>query len=264
MRRTVSALPSYILPIPGRLETLEGAPELPPQLDFVVLTSSSDSRTDDGYRRAYVDTAANLLTALVQQGQAPKRILVASSTGVYEQAGGEWINEDSPASPQYFTGKRLLEGEQVILSGPFPSTIVRFAGIYGPDRIRLLSRVARGEEVRLEGDPIYTNRIHRDDCAGIFRMLLGHDYPRSVYVGVDHEPVERSELLCWLAEQLGVPVPPVVSGADLSARLLRSNKRCSNRAIVEAGYQFRFPTFREGYGRLIEEIKASSRSEHPI
>ena len=57
-----------------------------------------------------------------------------SSTGVYAQTHGEWVDEDSPTEPVRYAGKRLLEGERLLLSGPFPATIVRLAGIYGPGR----------------------------------------------------------------------------------------------------------------------------------
>jgi len=236
-------------------ETLEN---LPKSIDFVVYCASASGRSDEAYRAAYVEGPENLLAALERQGQAVKRVFFTSSTGVYGQTDGSWVDEQSATEPESFTGKRLLEGERVFRDGPYPATIVRLSGIYGPGRTRLIDSVRRGEAVCREGAPTYTNRIHRDDCAGVLKFLLERaststETVHDTYVGVDDEPVDRCVVLRWLAEQLGAPEVPVEASGEEGGRIRGSNKRLSNRRLKELGYRFRFPSFREGYGAMLRE-----------
>jgi nucleoside-diphosphate-sugar epimerase len=238
-----------------RPKTLEG---LPKGIDFVVYCASASGRSDEAYRAAYVEGPKNLLAALERQGQAVKRVFFTSSTGVYGQTDGSWVDEESVTEPESFTGQRLLEGEQVFRDGPYPATIVRLSGIYGPGRTRLIDSVRRGEAACQDGPPTYTNRIHRDDCAGLLKFLIEKtlEDPEAVqdtYVGVDDEPVDRCVVLRWLAQQLGAPEVPVEAEVEGSPRRKGSNKRLSNRRLKELGYRFRFPSFREGYGAMLRE-----------
>ncbi len=75
--------------------------------------------------------------------------------------------------------------------------------------------------------------------------------PEPLYIGVDHEPAGESEVLHWLAAQLGLPPPRVVKSPDSGPRRHRGNKRCRNIRLVRSGYVFRYPTFREGYGAML-------------
>lgn len=235
--------------------TLEG---LPKGIDFVVYCASASGRSDEAYRTAYVEGPTNLLAALERQEQRVQRVFFTSSTGVYGQTDGSWVDEESVTEPESFTGRRLLEGEQVFRDGPYPATIVRLSGIYGPGRTRLIDSVRRGEAACQEGPPTYTNRIHRDDCAGVLKFLIEKtlEDPEAVqdtYVGVDDEPVDRCVVLRWLAEQLGAPEVPTEAEVEGSSRRRGSNKRLSNRRVKELGYRFRFPTFREGYGAMLSK-----------
>ena len=108
---------------------------------YLVSAGGSD---DPHYRRAYVDGPRALVEALAGQAKPPGRIVMVSSTAVFAQQAGEWVDETSPTEPTHFSGRRLLEGEQVIRSGPIPATVVRLAGIYGPRRTRLVERVRSG------------------------------------------------------------------------------------------------------------------------
>ena len=123
------------------------------------------------------------------------------------------------------------------------SVVVRFAGIYGPGRTRLIDRVRAGKPCAAEH---YTNRIHRDDCAGVLRHLMLLEHPAPLYLGADHEPATQCEVTEWSAERLGLP-PPVRTGT--SSR--RSGKRCRNARLVSSGYAFEHPSFREGYRAML-------------
>ena len=219
--------------------------------DYVVYLLSSDERSDAAYRQARVEGLDNLIEALGVFDAPPLRLLYASSTGVYPHSDGNWVDEDTPVIPGSVEGSRLLEGEARARACPFPSTVIRFAGIYGSGRIRLLRKVARGEPTCSEGPPVYSNRIHVEDCAGVLEHLMQLEHPRELYVASDDEPVDRCELARWLATALGVPPANPLPREEAHAD--RSNKRCSSRRLKESGYRFLYPTFREGYGKIIRQ-----------
>ena len=217
---------------------------LPASLDAVVYAVSAGGYDEARYRAAYVDGLQNILDALRASSPRLKRFIFVSSTGVYAQSDGKWVDEDSPAEQTHFSGATLLEGERIAQACPFPSTVVRLGGIYGPGRTRLIESVKNGSAT-LPSNPAYVNLIHRDDCAGIIRHLLTTPNSSALYLGVDNEPADRREILTWIANQIGATVPPVEEGAA-SARSQRGNKRCRNARIRAAGYAFKYPTFREG------------------
>ena len=263
LRRNPSKLPETITPVEADLmspgagaasSALRAA--LPANLDFVFYTVSPAGSTDEAYRAAYVEGPRNLLDALAAGQDGIRRIIFVSSTGVYAQSGGEWVDEDSPTRPESFSGKRLLEGEQLVLGGTghsgeppensFPGTVLRLAGIYGPGRGRMVERLLEGA-----GDPEgYTNRIRLEDCAGALRHLMLLEDPEPVYIGSDYDPAERRVVREWLARRVGTN-PPEVAG-DAAGNRRGTSKRCSNRRLVGSGYVFRYPTFREGFEDLLD------------
>jgi nucleoside-diphosphate-sugar epimerase len=256
LRRHTDAVPPSIRPLAADLTVPETLEALPPGLDVVFYTASADASDDDSYRAAYVEGLRNLLHALDNQRQPLRRVFFTSSTGVYAQASGAWVDETSPTEPAEFSGLRVLEGERLLLGGLFPATVLRLGGIYGPGRTRLIDRVRRGLAVCPDGPPLYTNRIHRDDCAGALRHLLTLAEPASLYLGVDHEPVEQCEVLRWLAAQLGVSPPRLEPPSGSEVRRHQSNKRCSNAKLVASGYVFRYSSFRDGYMALLDEERS--------
>ncbi len=251
LRRNPESLPQAIhglcadLTVPGSLASL------PENLDRVFFTAAPDRHDDEAYRTLYGDGVRILLQCLVEQGQQPQRVLFTSSTAVYEQKDGEWIDEDSPTQPCGYAGQRLLEAERLLAGGPFPSVVVRLAGIYGPERARLVDTVRNGAAAYADGPPRYTNRIHHDDCAGVLRYLAFLDDPDPLYLASDDEPADDRTILTWLAGQLGAPEPAIRPAAELSSWTRGSNKRCCNRKLRQSGYRFRFPTFRDGYGAML-------------
>lgn len=231
----------------------EGGPPLPDvPLDWVFYTASADASTPEAYRRAYVDGPRGLLRALVAAGQSPRRVLFTSSTGVYHQQDGEWVDEASPTEPLTFSGQILLEGERLFLEGPFPATVVRLAGIYGPGRTRLLEEVRSGRAVVRPNERRILNLVHRDDCAGALAFLAAQDTPAPVYCAVDGAPAPRAEVLAWLAARAGVTLAADASPPDTGAPVMHGGfRRVSNRSLRGAGYAFRFPTWRDGFGALM-------------
>ena len=249
LRRSEAPVPAGAHAIRADLLDVDCLRALPSRIEGVCYTASADGGDDRAYRSAYVDGLRYLLAAL--DGHPIRRVVYASSTGVYAQTAGEWVDEESAAEPEHFSGRRLLEGERLLLRSHFPATVVRLAGIYGPGRSRLIERVCRGEAVIPGGSPVYANRIHRDDCAAVLRHLMILPRPDPLYVAADHEPADLATVLRWMAERLGAP-PPRVEAAETGMRYGRtSNKRVRNARLLASGYRFRYPTFREGYGELI-------------
>lgn len=250
LSRRPSDLPAAIQPLAADLTEPGSLRNLPGDLDAVAYTAAAAAGTEEAYVDAYVRGLHNLLAAL--EGRDVRRVLFTSSTAVYGQTGGEWIDESSPTEPAHFSGKRLLEAESLVRNGPFPGIVLRLGGIYGPGRTRLVRQVQSGEARRPAG-PGFTNRIHRDDCAGAIAHLLSVESPEPVYLGVDHEPADLGEVMRWLAAELGVAAPPVEEHPP-EGRRARANKRCRNGRLVASGYRFRYPTFREGYGELVPSL----------
>lgn len=255
LRRRIELLPPTIHPLRADLCLPGSLTSIPPALDFVFYTAAAERRDDTAYEAAYVTGIRNLVTHLVATRQTLKRLFFTSSTAVYAQTGGEWVDETSETSPQEFSGRRLLEGETLLQRGPFAATVVRMAGIYGPGRTRLIKQVQRGEAVCRLGIVRYTNRIHRDDCAGVLRHLMALDPPDTLYLGTDHEPVDESEIFRWLAEQLGFPAPHLEPNVVTAKGRFQSSKRCQNSRLLQSGYSFRYPTFREGYEAILAEME---------
>ena len=245
LRRNTGVLPSVIRPVAVDLKKEIPPGDLPSAPDYVFYTASADGSDDEAYREAYVDGPRNLLRALISRGEPVRRLFFTSSTGVYGQSGGEWVDESSPTEPATFSGRRLLEGERVVLDSPFPAAVVRLSGIYGPGRTRSMERAS---EICADDGPVYTNRIHRDDCAGALRHLMLLPTPEKLYVGVDHEPADRRTVAEWLAGRRSAS-----PNKNPSSTNRRTNKRCSNARLVASGYEFRYPTFREGFSALLEE-----------
>jgi len=218
-------------------------------IDAVVYAAAAAGADDEAYRRAYVAGLANVVEWADAQGMRPPRVLFTSSTAVYAQTDGSWVDEDSPTEPTHFSGVRMLEAERLVTGAG--GIALRLGGIYGPGRTRLVDGVRAGRATLRTGPPRWTNRIHRDDCAGAAHHLLLHPDGAGAWVGVDHEPADERTVLDWLAARLGVPPPRRTAAPGPAPDRAATNKRCANRKLLASGYRFRYPTFREGYAALL-------------
>ncbi|MCF6345673.1 MAG: NAD-dependent epimerase/dehydratase family protein [Thiomicrorhabdus sp.] len=245
LRRNVDALPDCIQPIEENLTT--PIDNLPPNIDYVFYMASAGKYKDSAYYQAYVLGLKNLIEALKEH--PVKKLFFISSSSVFGQSEGEKVDESSPTDDSIFSTKRLLEGEEVALNSNLNATVVRFGGIYGPGRTHLIDLIQEGKAHCMEG--VWSNRIHSEDCAGMLSHLLTcHEKEPcsvdSLYVGVDNEPTLSCEIYDWLAEQLSAPEPDRKEPSEAS-RLMRSNKQISNAKIRALGYEFKYPTYKEGF-----------------
>lgn len=248
VRRSAGSLPDGTPTITADLTDERSLDAVPADIHTVVYAASADGRSEATYRAAYVTGPQTLLRFLARRGDRVQRRILLSSTGVYSQLDGSWVDEDTPTQSRG-TGALLEEGEAAWLSQSGSAVVLRLGGIYGPGRRRLIDRVLAGEAECPSGEPIYSNRIHVTDIVGAIEHLLTLHDPAPLYLGVDDEPAETGEVIRWLAQQTGAPAPRTGP-----AEPVRSNKRCRNRRLVEAGFRFRYPTFREGYSQVLEEL----------
>ena len=252
LRRNISRLPVGVSGVAGDLFSEDCPPTWPVgAVDYLVYCAAATDHDEAGYRAAYVDGLRHVLGWLEDYGQVPERLLFVSSSSVYEQKDGSWIDETSPAQPSAYSGRIMREAEQVALDSGIPASVVRLTGIYGPGREWLLTQVRRGYRVAVD-PPLYGNRIHADDAAGLLAFLLNADRQgvalQDCYIGVDDAPAPLAEVVAWLREYLGV----TEWAEDASVRRTGS-KRCSNARIKALGWQPRYPSFREGYAAILAD-----------
>lgn len=227
--------------------TLTPLAALRPDLVLVVMTPGGF--TDAHYLRSYVDGLRHLLQVIDRS--ALRHLLWVSSTGVYHQDDGSVVDEHSPTEPTGFSGRRLLEAEQLLDQSGIAYSCIRFGGIYGPGRDRLLRQLRDGRCTRAE--PVrYSNRIHRDDCVGALDFLLQRAAAGRaldpLYVGVDAEPAPIAQVEQWFATYLGIDYTALTAG---DGELRGGNRCCSSSRLQALGYRFRYPTYREGLPTLI-------------
>lgn len=250
LRRNINQLPQGIhgLAIDMTQEDAVGTGLSHQSYDILVYAAAATEHSEAGYQAAYVDGFTYVLNALAKP---PQHIFFTSSSGVYHQNNSDWVDETSPCKPSRFSGQIMLQAEQNVLSSPCPATAVRFSGIYGPGRNHLLKRV-QGGDVAPATPEQFSNRIHRDDCAGVLQHLItkvaNGESIADCYLASDDCPVTMYETTHWLAQELGVEI----TTETLSRRA--GSKRCSNQRLKESGYAFQYPSFKEGYRELIKTL----------
>lgn len=223
--------------------------------DIILITMTPSARTDEAYRQAYVKTCQRLIDALNEQGVRPRLILFMSSTAVYAQDRGEWVDEDSPTTPLSFSGQRLLEAEQQLLTSGYASCILRSSGIYGPGRYRLIEQVVQG---RASLSPTYTNRIHIEDCVGALAHLIQMSRQTPLapcYILSDTQPTPMADVVRWISHQLGREYQ-----ATQAMPNERGNKQVSSRRLQQTGFRFNYPDFRAGYTTLVKAYLADQQA----
>ena len=231
-----------------RAESLTG---LATDFDYVFYILAPDQRELSQYQAIYVTGLTNLQQHFSSAPVKPLWLMV-SSTSVYAQTQGEWVDESSPAEPRNPTSALIRQAEHQIHSSNPKNICVRFSGIYGPGREYLLRMAQHAPQIQY-APPSYTNRIHAADCVGVLSFLVAQHLQGQVldncYLASDDHPAALWEVISWLGKQLHYP-PPVAQTLGEGAE---QNKRCRNRRLKALGYQFLYPSYQEGYGELLRK-----------
>lgn len=254
LRRDPTRLPEGFMSYAGDY-TVSGAldfvAELQPQ--YIVATFNPSDRSEKGYFQGFAGGAENLLAGL--GSHRPRQILLASSTRVYSENAGGWVDESAALAIADPRAQAIIAAERALLESVHPVSVIRFAGIYGHRGGRLLERIKRGEVSPREPQQ-FSNRIHRDDCAGFLCHLLecaetGRKLA-PVYNGVDDLPAPQFEVDSWLAAALAQRISTAESSlARAHSPLVSVNKRCSNHLLHEVGYALHYPDYRSGYRAVL-------------
>lgn len=246
-----------IHPLVGDVTRVEDLTRLPDPFDWVANCVASNGGGPAEYRSVYLRGTQNLIEWLAPT--PVKKFLYTSSTAVYGQNDGSMVDETSPVQPTAETAQILVETEKSLLQAAsrrrFPTVILRFAGIYGPDRGYWLRQFLR-QESRIEGKgERILNMIHRDDVVGSIIAALENGRPGQIYNGVDDEPITQLDLLTWLAGTLGKSLPPSAPEDENVRKRGNTSKRISNHKLkVELGYRLKYPSFREGCALELQRL----------
>lgn len=182
-----------------------------------------------------------------------------STTGVYGDRQGEWVDEASPLQPTTARGERRLAAETAWRELGLPLHIFRLAGIYGPGRNQLVS-LRDGTAKRIVKKGQIFSRIHVADIAGVLEASMARLNPGQAYNVCDDEPCPPQDVVTFAAELLKMSPPPEIpfDEAELSP-MARSfyaeSKRVANRRIKdELGYRLIYPSYREGLTALLATL----------
>ncbi len=199
------------------------------------------------------DTDTRMQRVLAHLDSVPEYVVYISTSGVYGDCGGGWVDESYPLAPETDRARRRVDAETQLRAWCEHAVVLRAPGIYGPGRLPV-ERVHAATPILRDADAGWTNRIHVDDLAGIAYLAGQHHWPSNAYNASDGRPTRMSAYYDALAELLGVAPPPQVDWAvaerEFSAMrlsFLRESRRLSNdRLCREMGYRFVFADFRSG------------------
>ena len=252
LRRHPPAEQGAIQWVQGDLSDPASLDGLPEGITRVVFLPAPDAREESAYRAVFVDGLRHLFGALDRA--ACRRVVFISSSAVYGEHEGAWIDETTPPEPLGFNGRVLLEAEQWLGLQAVSSVVLRLAGIYGPGRLQLIERLRSGQARVPRDVPHWANRIHVDDAADAIVHLLMLDEVLPLYLGTDDTPLPLDVLYDFLAREMDISLPH--AGAAPTGI---GSKRLSNARLRESGFVVRWADAREGYAALLK----SSPSPQP-
>jgi nucleoside-diphosphate-sugar epimerase len=243
-----------IKPVQADLAEMNSLAELPVKQSIVIylVPPPGDGETDPLIRNFLAAVSADAL---------PEKLVLLSTTAVYGDCHGEWINESHPVNPQTARGQRRLDAEQAVNDWSkktgVPSVILRVGGIYGPGRLPI-ARLEKGLPILKEAESPFTNRIHQDDLAQICVAAAERGKAGEIYNVSDGLPGTMSRYFKDIAQAHGLPLPPEVSLEEaqkvMSAGMLsylKESRRLDNRKLVEElGVVLQYPDLQAGLAQM--------------
>jgi len=203
------------------------------------------------------DPRMKVFLGMLDRGRPPLRIVYISTSAVYGDCRGEWINEEQPVNPSTTRGGRRLDAERRIMDWCGATgcewTLLRVPGIYGPGKLPL-ERLHHGLPVLREADAPYTNRIHVADLAAICVAAMHSPTTNTIYNVSDGHPSTMTDYFFRVADAAGLPRPPEVSREEAQRVLspgmlsfLNDSRRMDNtRLLKELGVTLRYPDLETG------------------
>lgn len=181
-----------------------------------------------------------------------------STTGVYGDHGGGWVDEQTPLTPGTKRGQQRVLAEQQWQALGLPLHIFRLAGIYGPGR-GPFAKVRDGSARRILKPNQVFSRIHVDDIAQTLAASIAHPNPSQIYNVCDNDPAPPQDVIAYAAHLLGLPTPPAENWEDadmtpMARSFYAESKRVRNDRIkTELGVALIHPDYRAGLKSLLEQ-----------
>lgn len=223
--------------------TLESSySKLPRDIDYVIFAVSPDSSSTDSYQIAYIEIL-NLSLEFAKKLSSLKKYIFVSSTGVYGVDNGSWVDELTIPDPIKATSKIIMQAENLMQTSGLKHVILRFGGIYGAGRYRMIE-VAKAGNINLK-EKEFSNRIHVEDCSNLIKFSI--DNLEGTFIGVDCAPCDKNEVILWIREQLNLDK----NMTEINATKIKG-KRCSNKKILDLGFNFLYPSYKEGYQQILQ------------
>lgn len=218
--------------------------------DFILYSLSADEQSEKSYRRNYVEGLKQVIKSIKYINNF-QHLFFVSSTSVYGDNNDQFIDEFSETSPKNFRGTILLEAENLLNTVKFNSTILRLSGIYGSGRNYMI-KLSQDAESWPKVDR-WTNRINEDDAANFIIFLLNQclqgEIPEKLYLLTDKEPVTLFRLLNWIRQNLNLKNKINITSDPILGKRLRSS------IIPSLKFEYKYPTYKQGYKELIQETK---------
>lgn len=243
LTRQATNLPEGVEPMVGDVLDPASLRALP-QVDTVLYAVGFDRASGAAMRAVYVDGLANVLAHL----PTPRRFIYVSSSSVYGQTDGGWVDETSATEPNEDAGRIVLDAEATLRSRLPGAIVLRFAGIYGPGRLLRRQTVEKGEPIVGDADK-WLNLIHVDDGANVVLAAEEHAEPGQTYNVCDDHPVRRRYFYAALARLLGAPAPTfALPPADQpTPPHEKGNRRINNRRMkTRLGVALCYPDYDQG------------------
>jgi nucleoside-diphosphate-sugar epimerase len=212
------------------------------RFDVVIHCASSGRGNASAYAEVFLAGTQNLMANVIYE-----RLIFSSSTSVYAQRDGSWVDETSPAVPTRETGQILRKTEDLVLAAE--GTVARLAGLYGPGRCAPLQKLLEGRASIEEDGTRMMNMLHHLDAAAALHFLAGTE-SSGLFNVVDNEPVAEIDWFRYVCHFLHRPLPPT-GPRNLDRKRGWTHKRVCNQKLRSLGWGPIYPTFKEGLTPLL-------------